>query len=171
MNIEISVPKLFSFYTKNNIEDAVKFYFENYFTDWYKFKSTNLYIIFVDNIISTSTENTDNVVVVGKAYPMDDKYIILIKSNIDYNDIIITLFHELTHIKQYCEKRFILDKTAVLWNNKKLYLIGKHIAIDTYINFPWEIEARDVEKDLFKLWKSKQTFWNKIINYIKYSIK
>jgi len=87
------------------------------------------------------------------------------------NKVIETIFHEMTHVMQ--ELRGDIQRQR---DGSEIYR-GMHFSVDKlkkptyneYRQFPWEVEAREVSREMFKKWKAsrrtKQTFWQKLINF------
>lgn len=73
----------------------------------------------------------------------DDKYLIRISAGMTQKDLICTIFHELTHVKQYAYEELDLSFTSAIWR-------GKTLSVGEYYNQPWEREARDMERFLYK---------------------
>lgn len=75
-------------------------------------------------------------------------------------DMVRTLFHEMTHVDQVHKKRLIMPYTS-----GEQYAMWKYILItsykdtrderhnyDEYVDYPWEIEAREHEVKIMKAW-------------------
>lgn len=63
-----------------------------------------------------------------------------IDKNQTIKEFVTTICHEMVHVKQYARKE--IDGIRLRWK-------GKDIPEGTdYINFPWEIEAYDLQEDL-----------------------
>ena len=65
----------------------------------------------------------------------EDAVTITISKRLSIQEIIVTLFHEMIHVKQYADGR--LEQVGV-W-------LGKKYECD-YDQLPWEIEAHEMEK-------------------------
>jgi hypothetical protein len=74
----------------------------------------------------------------------EDEIVVTIAKRLSGKDIIRTLFHELVHVKQYSDGRLKHNK---IWE-------GKLIESDDYENFPWEIEAYELEENMMKVFYS-----------------
>tara|TARA_B100001094_G_scaffold317489_1_gene359956 strand:- start:2517 stop:2951 length:435 start_codon:yes stop_codon:yes gene_type:complete len=81
----------------------------------------------------------------GDAYHDGHYYIVRLSDQ--YNDklTIKTVFHEVTHIKQYFYDGLDLGTPAKFK--------GKKYKKTTYENAPWEVEARKAEKKMWGFWK------------------
>ena len=66
----------------------------------------------------------------------------LVDPSIDHERLIITLAHEMVHVKQYARGQVTHSK-----NRKARYWMGKKVKED-YYNQPWEIEAFSKERVL-----------------------
>jgi hypothetical protein len=86
-----------------------------------------------------------------------------------FNKIIETIFHEMTHVMQGLRGDFMrLDDGSECYK-------GVHYSVDIlkqpsykeYMSFPWEVEARDVAKEMLKKWKAsrktKQSLWQTLV--------
>ena len=74
----------------------------------------------------------------------DEEYaeaIVTVAKRLSQKEIIRTVFHELVHVKQYETGRLKHNK---IWK-------GKLVESDDYENFPWEIEAFDLEEKMMKI--------------------
>ena len=80
----------------------------------------------------------------GDAYQDGDDYIIRLSDR--YNDklTIMTVFHEMTHVKQYEFDNLDLGTPATFK--------GKEYKVE-YWDAPWEVEARKAEKKMWRKWK------------------
>jgi hypothetical protein len=74
---------------------------------------------------------------------------ILLNNSASRKNQIITLFHEMVHLKQYARNELFP------YNMQKYRWLGKKLIIDNieYNNLPWEIEAAETEKVLFELYR------------------
>ena len=79
----------------------------------------------------------------------EDAYDIEINSRLSREEIIKTLFHEIVHVKQMYENKFEPDEWT--WN-------GEDCTDMKYDDYPWEIEAYAVEKEMMELYlKTRNT--------------
>jgi Zn-dependent peptidase ImmA (M78 family) len=74
---------------------------------------------------------------------------ILLNNSASRKNQIITILHEMVHLKQYTRNEL------VQYHNDKYKWLGKKIRIETtqYETLPWEIEATKTEKVLFELYR------------------
>ena len=83
----------------------------------------------------------------------ENKYIIHLYSYKSLRNIISTLFHELTHVKQHIYDNFYVTNGGARW--KSWYYVQQN---QDYWNAPWEVEARKSEiilrKEFFTLLKN-----------------
>lgn len=105
----------------------------------------------------------------GKIKP--SKFIIHVSRESTMNKLLESIFHEMTHVLQ--ELRGDFHRTG----DGSEYYQGVHYSVDIltkptykqYRDFPWEVEAREVSKDMLKQWYmaygKKQTFIQKLINF------
>lgn len=70
---------------------------------------------------------------------------IQVNRNLCKKNQLLTLAHEMVHIKQFARGEFMdLGKDRYQWKSRVLRL-----PMDQYLNFPWEIEAYGMEKKLY----------------------
>lgn len=69
----------------------------------------------------------------------EDEIIITIAKRLSPKYVVRTIFHELVHVKQYLDGRL---QHGNIWLGKKVK--------DTYENYPWEVEAFEVEAMMIK---------------------
>jgi len=65
---------------------------------------------------------------------------------------LINLAHELVHLQQYVDNRWLATKEGELWNGS---MVAKEIADDgsrAYWNHPWEIEAYGRQLGIVMIW-------------------
>lgn len=72
---------------------------------------------------------------------LDEEIVITISKRLSMKDIVRTLFHELVHVKQY------LDGRLETGNPFRWHGIPTNC---NYDNYPWEIEAFDLEEKMMK---------------------
>ena len=65
----------------------------------------------------------------------EDEVVITIAKRLSVQEMIVTLFHEMVHVKQYADGRL---GPAGIWLGKKYEC--------AYDQLPWEIEAHEMEK-------------------------
>lgn len=70
--------------------------------------------------------------------------IVTVAKRLSQEEIIRTVFHELVHVKQYETGRLKHNK---IWK-------GKLVESDDYENFPWELEAYELEEKMMKVFYS-----------------
>jgi hypothetical protein len=81
----------------------------------------------------------------GLCYSTDDPhyYYIDLYKDLDNAELLRTLFHELTHVKQYAKKELVYKAKYSLWKGQRFADIANEW------NRPWEREARKYEKILY----------------------
>lgn len=77
----------------------------------------------------------------------NDNYVVHICSHKDVDEVVSTLFHELTHIKQYLFDGFDMSTGAAEWRGATYKVTGSYW---NYWKSPWERQARKMEKRLLK---------------------
>lgn len=74
---------------------------------------------------------------------------IYVNSNLCKRNQIITIAHEMVHLKQFARGEFsCLGPNKYIWKNRVLRLSD-----EKYLSFPWEKEAYAKEKMLYELYK------------------
>lgn len=84
----------------------------------------------------------------GEADFEDDVATISLQKRIKLSDLIPTIFHEMVHIKQIVEGDLVVgaDGSRAKWK-------GEHVQCE-YYDFPWEVEAFQLEEKMMKLFKT-----------------
>ncbi len=85
----------------------------------------------------------------GEADYDDEIALITLSSRITKTELIPTIFHEMVHIKQMINRDLIVGI-----GNKRTKWKGKYFTGD-YYEFPWEIEAFQLEENMMKLFEGK----------------
>ena len=128
---------------------AIRAIVENSLTVAYKYlmpRTKNLYIN-----IEAIKNLKEKEGVCGDCFEDDDReFTIRIDSTQPANEIIITILHEMVHVNQYVKKQMQQKIGSEVIYNKKVYPSNMD-----YDSRPWEIEAHNLEKKLFKLYKVK----------------
>lgn len=76
--------------------------------------------------------------------------IVLSKNQIDSDESLArSIFHEMTHIKQYMQDGFKIGAKKVSWQGKKFSMKSEK---DYWLS-PWEMEARAMEEALLRFWE------------------
>lgn len=87
----------------------------------------------------------------GDCFEDDEReFTIRVDSSQPINEIIITILHEMIHVNQYVKKQMQQKLGSEVIYNKKVYPSDME-----YDSRPWEIEAHNLEKELFELYKVK----------------
>ena len=87
----------------------------------------------------------------GSCIDADDRYIVHISGAQTEDEIVETLFHELTHVKQYEDGHLQdIDEDVVYWLGNYYRGDFQDTFSKTYWNAPWEVEAREVGEELRK---------------------
>lgn len=141
---------------KNFFRDVISFYQE--LTSFEKIHGT-MYVLFTTDIPHDNmSESGNNITRLGATVNLNDyRYVVYINSEIDVDDQIQTVFHELCHVMQFATGKQKIDHLGrTIWNNAVPYPSAKSVSFDTYLCFPWETEAREHEEKYFKLWKEQE---------------
>lgn len=92
----------------------------------------------------------------GSAVSLDeDEHIIFVSAGQSPIDIVKTIFHELWHVRQYIYDGLELQPNVASWKGRE-YAFSLDQEYDDYYNLPWEVEARAMEKKLFKRYKKER---------------
>lgn len=78
-----------------------------------------------------------------------DEIMIILSNEISEDDLTLTIFHELVHVKQYHS-----GKRNVIISNEWCGILCN----EDYHNTPWEIEAYDLEKKMLAEFKKTKIF-------------
>ena len=94
------------------------------------------------------------------------EFVIEINCNLDDDDFIETVCHEMVHVKQHA-RRELEDMTLSLKRWKGEDWITLFSSIEDYMNFPWEKEAYEMESILRDRYKSLKSVKKKRFNNIE----
>jgi hypothetical protein len=95
--------------------------------------------------VSSSFDNQNNMQLEASVYGVGDTYIIYV-TDMDRNEAMKILSHELIHLEQYASKRLVVVSNGlVTWEGKEITILNY-----PYNQRPWEIEAYDGQRDLQK---------------------
>ena len=78
-------------------------------------------------------------------YEDQDDIIVILARRLSRRELILTLFHELVHVKQYVEGRLCDD---TIWD-------GIDYSGVDYVELPWEQEAHELEQVMIEQFESK----------------
>lgn len=134
---------------------AVQFFTDNYL----KKRTKSRYLTCTVAFRSEKTIGSDALAVTsaeedGNRLPCD----FLIEFSNKYRDIpireyLITLFHELVHVKQYAEGRLKLRHKYNVWEKQAYHF--DHEDEDLYWDLPWEREAMSIEHGAYSKFSRK----------------
>lgn len=79
----------------------------------------------------------------------EDHYIIEIADELDDDDLLIALFHELYHVHQMVYGDLVEHENRLLWQGESVVYEGN------YHDTPWEKEAMTMEKVLYNLFMTE----------------
>lgn len=65
-----------------------------------------------------------------------------------------TIAHELVHVKQYARAELVHPAHYGNYQKWKGFMVNEHLV--GYKNLPWEIEAKKLELELYKMWKDRR---------------
>lgn len=89
----------------------------------------------------------------GSAISFDeDDHMIFISANDDIALVIKTVFHELWHIRQYIYDGLELENNVAQWKGAQFSYDRYTEDFDEYLNYPWEVEARNMEEKMYKIY-------------------
>ena len=100
-------------------------------------------------------------------YKPASEFTIKICANNSHNKIINVIFHELTHVKQYCKKELIIAPAGFLW--KGIHHSNKPETHQDYLDQPWEVEARRDQEIILSDWKKAHGYHFKQKDGVLYS--
>jgi len=83
----------------------------------------------------------------GMSEEVEEEYEIEINSKLGLKNTLLTLFHELTHIKQIDEGQLMVNDIG-----RPSHWLGKKVIPDLKNDSPWEQEAYRNEKLMYELW-------------------
>jgi hypothetical protein len=84
------------------------------------------------------------------ARPYDDDYFVVwIHAGSSTSRTVKTVFHEFTHIAQYCYEGLVMDA-----GESPALFRGVEYSKPEYWASPWEVEARRSERKLFQEWRA-----------------
>ena len=66
----------------------------------------------------------------------------------DLDEMVKTVFHEMTHVKQFCRKEWQVTGTTP--ERCRSYWLGSDHTLTPYYRQPWEIEARWMQDKLYR---------------------
>lgn len=147
-----------NFYTEKKYEqiaNAIRFFCEHY--SLYDHDYT-LEITFDESMFSSA--NT-----VGLFYGDDfkKKGHVNLRKTVWTDDLICTIFHELTHFHQHLRGDLWRSFDGrVMWKGTPFPSMNSD-DFEIYNNLPWEVEARTIADETLKLFKAKhKSFWAKL---------
>lgn len=155
----------------SDIHAAIQFFIGEYGLSKY---STPVYVMFPTSLglgpgLANTLGETITQFYFDRGVYRADSFTLNIATTGPFNKIIETIFHEMTHVMQ--ELRGDIRRMP---DGGECYR-GVHYSVDIikkpsyneYRNFPWEVEARDVAKEMLKKWKAsrktKQTLWQTLV--------
>ncbi len=111
---------------------------------------------FIDHLITPKLSDRLDIKIVLKKISEADglcikqdkyKYLIELNKNLNFENLLITLAHEIVHVKQYVTMELkvwnILGKDVDVWRGRRFRNLN-------YDDQPWEMEATDLEVYLFQ---------------------
>lgn len=115
----------------------------NYAIDYFKLGKGKLEVLMDEDIESGSIAEAVRV--------SKNKFMIVLSKNMIDSDesLAKTIFHEMTHIKQYMQDGFKIGAKKVSWQGKKFSVKSEK---DYWLS-PWEMEARAMEEALLRFWE------------------
>lgn len=127
-----------------SIEDAILTEnLVNYAIDYFKLGKGKLEVLMDEDIESGSIAEAVRV--------SKNKFMIVLSKNMIDSDesLAKTIFHEMTHIKQYMQDGFKIGAKKVSWQGKKFSMKSEK---DYWLS-PWEMEARAMEEAMLRFWE------------------
>jgi hypothetical protein len=165
--------KYFSDSEWDQIHSAFLFFFNKYEMDRY---TVPVYVTFHKQIDGGEGVKTSGLCVTKfKRYGMINKashFIVKICANNSMHKIFEVIFHEMTHVLQELRGDFDNVGTGGHYYKNTYYSVDKlnNASYNEYRDFPWEVEARTVSKQLLGEWyeqgNDKRSFWQKLMSLI-----
>lgn len=127
-----------------SIEDAILTEnLVNFAIDYFKLGKGKLEVLMDEDIESGSIAEAVRV--------SKNKFMIVLSKNMIDSDesLAKTIFHEMTHIKQYMQDGFKIGAKKVSWQGKKFSMKSEK---DYWLS-PWEMEARAMEEAMLRFWE------------------
>jgi hypothetical protein len=118
-------------------KSAINFFSDKLFTPQMK-RNISIRISFSSTMDNYGETEIDDYNLSGKPR----EFILNIKRNIDTEEIIRTIAHEMVHVKQYVYEQ--LNESMTMWSGQKVN-DGQY----GYFDSPWEIEAHEIGDKLF----------------------
>lgn len=85
----------------------------------------------------------------GFCYEECDRLFVLeINENLSPAEMLTAIFHEMVHVKQYLRKE--LKQKHIDGLGPRMYWMGQEYLGSKYHDFPWEIEAYDLENKIME---------------------
>lgn len=137
-------------------KDAVKFFCENFLHPRTKDRLEEIKISFIksksDELAWCGPEDAEEQRPVYFSMDFNDKY-----TDMRLREYLLTIFHELTHMRQYATGQLRdLNNGSTNWR-------GKNYPADTnYWLMPWEVEAQGMEVSVYQLF---------VVKYPEYNLK
>jgi hypothetical protein len=115
----------------------------NYAIDYFKLGKGKLEVLMDEDIESGSIAEAVRV--------SKNKFMIVLSKNMIDSDesLARSIFHEMTHIKQYMQDGFKIGAKKVSWQGEKFSVKSEK---DYWLS-PWEMEARAMEEALLRFWE------------------
>ena len=84
-----------------------------------------------------------------------NQVIMKINSSLNYRQLVLTVSHEMCHVKQFLDNKLIFTNKLVKWRTgSRLRLFPfKGAGYNMYSNFPWEVEADRFALKVLTKWK------------------
>ena len=127
-----------------SIEDAILTEnLVNYAIDYFKLGKGKLEVLMDEDIESGSIAEAVRV--------SKNKFMIVLSKNMIDSDesLARTIFHEMTHIKQFMQDGFKIGAKKVSWQGEKFNVKSEK---DYWLS-PWEMEARAMEEAMLRFWE------------------
>lgn len=146
------------------IREAVRF-----FLDHHKLNDYNCSVDFYVNSPDVLKKSgCSGMIMVNRS---NDQARIHVKHTVFFGDVLNTIFHELTHLKQHLTGDLVADYHygRDIWKGTPfpvMHMNSANFKYSHYHKLPWEVEARAVAREMVKLFKQyrkpKKTFWQKL---------
>jgi len=146
-NLDNKITKNNKVYNLSTINNIDKYVYHS--LDYLEIDSVSVYLYNIPNIFKVTEDNNDYYIVRGFIIENNENsYNIYLNNDISNNDIILTIAHEMIHLKQYKDNRLEISNF-----NNGIFFDSIFYFTDflKYDKRPWEIEAFNEQDELMEI--------------------
>ncbi len=88
----------------------------------------------------------------GSAVNLDDETFMVFLTHQNIKEVLITLFHEMWHVRQYIYEDLSLEGTTSMFRKQEYDVDMGNCDFDTYWNLPWEVAAREAGDAMWEIY-------------------